>query len=90
MSDSDIFEGFSFHSSIGIDFELDGSRRFVSRLPNTRRARSMFAEAGNDLLVHKTNRCLWKISDDKQSIEPVFGTDVLSDEDVQEAMKEIE
>jgi hypothetical protein len=88
MSDGDIFDNFSWHSSIGIDFTLDGDRRFVSRIPNSKKARSMFADAGKGLLIHKTSQCLWKISEDKKCIEPVFGTDVLTEEDVAEAMKE--
>jgi hypothetical protein len=88
MPNDDIFENFSWHSSIGIDFTLDGDRRFVSKIPNSKKARSMFADGGNGLLIHKTSRCLWRISDDKKCIEPVFGTDVLTDEDVAEAMKE--
>ena len=87
MAKEDVFEGFTWHSAIGIDATLDG-KRFVSRIPKTKRAMSLFEAAGNDLLIHKTSRCLWKLSDDKKYIEPVFGTDVLTDEDVAEAMKE--
>jgi len=43
---------------------------------------SMFIAASDGLLIHKTTKCLWRISDDKKSIEPVFGSDVLSDEEV--------
>lgn len=88
MSKENIFENFSWHSSIGIDCSIAGDKRFVTRLPNTREARSMFVTAGNDLLIHKTTRCLWKISDDKQGIEPVFSNDVLSEDEVKEAMQE--
>lgn len=84
----DFFDGFNWHSSIGIDSEIDGRRRFVTRLPNTRQARGMFASAGGHLLIHRTTRALWKVSDDKKSIEPVFDTDVLSEEDVKAAMSE--
>ena len=83
-----ILEGFCWHSSIGIDSSLDGNKRFVTKMANCKQARSMFMAAGN-LLIHKTTRCFWKISDDKMSIEPVFSSDVLSDEEVAEAMKEI-
>jgi len=84
----DIFEGFSWHSSIGIDCALDGNKRFVTRLPNTRSARSMFIASGNNLLIHKTTKCLWRLSDKKDFIEPVFSNDVLTEEDVTEAMAE--
>lgn len=82
MSD-DIFEGFHWHSSIGIDVELDGRKKFVTRIPNTRKARSMFI-ACNNLLIHKTTKALWKISDDEKSIEPIFPTDILTEDDLQE------
>jgi hypothetical protein len=87
MPKNDIFDDFHWHSSIGIDASLVGNRRFVTRLPHTRRAMSMFEAAGNDLLVHKTTRCLWKISDDKKAIEPVFSNDVLTEEEVMEMME---
>jgi len=83
----DVLEDFTWHSAIGIDCALDG-KRFVTRLKNSRRILSMFEASGNDLLIHKTTRCLWKISDDKQYIEPVFGNDVLTEDDVHEAMAE--
>lgn len=81
MSANDVFEGFNWHSSIGIDSSLDGNKQFVSRLPNTVTARSLFAEAGSNLLIHKTTRCLWKVSDDKKAIEPVFSSDVLTEDE---------
>jgi hypothetical protein len=85
--DGDIFEGFCWHSSIGIDSNLDGQKVFVTRLPNNKQAKTMFTAAGGNLLVHKTTRCLWKLSDDKKTIEPVFSSDVLSMEEVKEAME---
>ena len=88
MKEDDIFENFNWHSSIGIDCSLIWNKRFVTRMPNTIEARSMFVSAGNDLLIHKTTKCLWKMSDDKQSIEPVFGNDVLTEDEVREAMEE--
>ena len=84
---ADILEDFTWHSAIGIDCALDG-KRFVTRLPRTRKALNMFDAAGNDLLIHKTTKCLWRMSDDKKHIEPVFGNDVLTDDEVSEAMKE--
>jgi len=84
----DIFEGFTWHSSIGIDFALDGSKEFVTRLPNSRKARSLFTASSDNTLIHKTTKALWKITDDQQAIEPVFATDVLSVEDCDGAMEE--
>ena len=85
---SDIFENFNWHSSIGIDETLAGNKRFVTRVPNTASVRRMFIAAGDDILIHKTTRCLWKISDDNKSIVPVFSHDVLTEDEVTEAMEE--
>jgi hypothetical protein len=87
MGKEDVFEGFGWHSSIGMDCALDGSTRFVTRLPNNIQARSMFVAAGKNFLIHKTTRCLWKLSDDNKTIEPVFSSDVLTDDDVKAAME---
>ena len=88
MSKDDIFEGFTWHSSIGVDYTINGTRRFIARLPATKKALSMFVVAGKNLLIHKTTRCLWRMSDDKKFIEPVFSSDVLTEEDVKAAMEE--
>ena len=80
-------EGFSWHSSIGLDSTLDGNKRFVMKLSNDKQARSMFIAAGDDLLIHKTTMCLWKLSKDKTFIEPQFSSDVLSEEEVKMAME---
>jgi hypothetical protein len=84
----DIFEGFSWHSAIGIDFGVDGNKRFVTRMANCKAARAMFIQSGDTTLIHKTTKCLWKFSEDKKSIEPVFSTDVLTEDEVREAMEE--
>jgi hypothetical protein len=84
----DIFEGFSWHSSIGIDSNFDASKRLVSRLASTPRVLSMFLASGDNLLIHKTTRALWRLSQDKKFIEPTFDTDVLGEEEVREAMSE--
>jgi len=80
----DIFEMFDWHSGIGIDDALVNNRKFVTRMANTRRARSHFITAGDNLLVHRATKALWRISDDGNSIEPVFETDVLSEDDLKE------
>jgi len=84
----DIFEGFCWHSSIGIDSNLEGNKRFVTRMPYDKHASSMFIAVGNNLLIHKTTRCLWKLSDDKKTIIPTFDSDVLSADDVKAVMEE--
>jgi hypothetical protein len=88
----DIFDKFSWHSSIGIDEALDGSRRFVTRLPNTAATRRHFQAAarGENFLVHKTTKSLWRMSEDKKSIEPLFPTDILSEDQAREIMEENE
>lgn len=88
MPRDDVFDGFNWHSSIGIDSSLAGNKRFLTRLPATRVAMSMFIVAGENFLIHKTTRCLWKMSEDKKSIEPVFSRDVLTEDDVKAAMEE--
>lgn len=89
---SDIFEKFSWHSSIGIDDSIEGGRRFVTRIPNTAGARRHFAAAagGKNFLIHKTTKSLWKMSEDNKMIEPVFPTDILTEEQVKEIMEEDE
>lgn len=84
----DIFDGFTWHSSIGIDIALNGNKQFVTRLPNTIRARSMFTASSDNMLIHKTTKALWQITDDKASIEPVFATDVLTEDDCRDFMEE--
>ena len=85
----DILEGFCWHSSLGISGYMtgDGNERFITRMANTKEARSQFVKAGDDLLIHKTTKCLWKLSDDKRSLVPVFASDVLSEEEALEACK---
>lgn len=74
----DIFTGFCWHSSIGIDSTLEGNKRFVTKIPVSREAMSSFIVVGNNHLIHKSTKCLWKFSEDKKSIIPEFDSDVLS------------
>jgi hypothetical protein len=76
----DIFDNFAWHSTIGIDEALEGNKQFISKLPNTKIARKEFIATSDDanFLIHKTTKSLWRISEDKQSIEPLFPTDVLT------------
>ena len=88
----DIFDNFAWHSSIGIDEALDGSRRFVTRLPNTAATRKHFVAAarGENFLVHKTTKALWRMSEDQKTIEPLFPTDILSEDQAREIMEDEE
>lgn len=85
----DIIDSFSWHSSIGIDDSLDLNKKFVTRLAASHSNLGMFAVAGEDLLVHKTTKALWKFSEDRKTIEPVFGSDILTAEEL-EALDEEE
>jgi len=85
---NDIFKDFVWHSAIGIDMDLDGNKKFVTRVANTKEARRMFVASGDSLLIHKTTKALWKFSEDNKCIEPVFSADVLTEDEVREAMEE--
>ena len=77
-----------WHSSIGFKkLENRVVRKYVAGLPINSRVMSMFASAGRDVLIHKTTKCLWRMSKDGKSIEPVFANDVLTVDDVKVAME---
>jgi hypothetical protein len=84
----DLFEQFLWHSAIGIDSSLAQNKRFVSRMPFTARTRGMFVAGEGNVLIHRTTRALWKLSKDKKTIEPVFDTDILGEDEVKAAMSE--
>ena len=77
-----VFDEFYWHSAIGIDEELNVNKNFVVKMANTDNNRSNFIQAGDNLLVHKTTQALWRITDDMDSIEPVFGSDILTEDDI--------
>jgi hypothetical protein len=81
-------ENIGWHSSLGLkSLEDRVARRFIASLPVNTRVMAMFASAGRDVLVHKTTKCLWRMSKDGKSIEPVFANDVLTEDDVRQAME---
>jgi len=80
---SDVFERFTWHSSIGIDDSIKDSKKFVSRIANTKEAMVGFVVAGENLLIHKSTKALWKISEDGKYIEPVFDEDILTEDDLE-------
>jgi len=86
---SDFFDDFSWHSSLGIDDSVSQKKKFVASVPNTEGYRKMFIANGSATLIHKTTKSLWKLSDDNSSIEPVFPADILSEDDVRQAMEDI-
>jgi hypothetical protein len=76
---------FEWHSAIGVDSIASGQRPVVRRLRNTRQARGMFhAASAGKFLIHKTSQALWRVSDDGKAIEPVFDSDVLTEDDLKE------
>jgi hypothetical protein len=60
-----------------MDAELGVSKKSIRRLANTPQVRLSFYTAGENFLIHKSKKALWKVSDDGKSIEPVFSSDVL-------------
>lgn len=81
----EFYDDFVWHSAIGIDDTMNGNKKFYTKLPNNKRARGMFIIAADGkLLIHKTSQALWRVSQDGKSIEPVFNTDVLTEEDLGE------
>ncbi len=86
---SDFFDEFSWHSSLGIDDANSKEKKFVASVPNTDEYRRMFIAKGGTTLIHKTTKSLWKLSDDNGSIEPVFPADILSEDEVRQAMEDV-
>lgn len=70
-----------WHSSMD---NFEGQKSFCNSLPNNKKAKRMFiATDSGKLLIHKTTRALWRVSEDGKAIEPVFDTDVLSEQDIE-------
>ena len=84
----EIIDNFSWHSSIGVDSISRGTKKLVRSIQNNKTARSMFynASCGN-FLIHKTSQALWRVSEDGKAIEPVFDSDVLTEEDLNKKCK---
>lgn len=79
----DIFSNFEWHSSCPLDTEFGVSRNAIRRLANSTKNRMAFLPAGDKFLIHKSKKALWKISEDGNSIVPVFATDVLDESDME-------
>ena len=84
------FTNMSWHSAIGLDSVFQKSKRFIASIPSdSEYVGKMFRSAGSGgqkkgLLIHKTRKSLWRFSKDSKRIEPVFASDVLSLEDLEE------
>ncbi len=82
VMNNEMFDNFFWHSSIGID-ETINTDRFVTKLAYTDSNLSEFIARGDDLLIHKATKALWKKSEDGLSIEAVFSSDVLTSEELE-------
>ena len=78
---NDMFEDFSWQVSIGIDSVINSNKKFYSRMANTKKALNMFIAVNEKVLVHKSSKALWKISEDGKFIEPVFDGNIIPAED---------
>jgi hypothetical protein len=78
----DFLEKFHWHSSIGIDDSLENNKRFVTKIANNQANMMSFEAAGENYLIHKTTNALWRKSECGNFIEPVFGSDILTDDDL--------
>ena len=76
-----VFDDFYWHAAIGMDEELNVNKNFVVKMANTEENRGHFIKAGDNLLIHKTTQALW-ITDDEGSIVPVFGSDILTEDEI--------
>jgi hypothetical protein len=85
----DFMSSFRWHSCIGLDHLFRGGEQDVRSLPvSSNYVKKMFVAAGRGagnrgLLIHRTKRCLWKMSKDNSYIEPVCHSDVLTLDDLQ-------
>ena len=82
-----------WHSAIGFDIVDESNQRKKVAVLNSSENRSMFEAAGHpsqvrvasgsgstpgELLIHRSSRALWKVSDDGQRIEPAFSDDIIT------------
>ena len=79
----ELFDDFQWHSSVGLD-ELPTEKDFVAKLANTPLNMQMFIAGGDKCLIHKSTKALWMKSEDGESLIPVFGSDVLTKEEVEQ------
>lgn len=91
ISDSDDFTvSYGWHSSTGLDPSMGPKRRILANMPVAHEyTKLMFRNAGcdyngNNILIHKTRNCLWKFDDSGKKIIPMFASDILTAEDLQE------
>jgi len=82
-----------WHSAIGFDIIDESNQKRKASIINNEGNRSQFEPAGypsqvrvasgsasspGELLIHRSSRALWKISDDGNRIEPAFSDDIIT------------
>jgi len=82
-----------WHSAIGFDIIDESNQKRKASIVNNEGNRSQFELAGypsqvrvasgsasfpGELLIHRSSRALWKISDDGKRIEPAFSDDIIT------------
>ena len=81
-----------WHSAIGFDVVDESNQRKKIAVLNNDENRSLFETAGypsqvrvasgssapGELLIHRSSRALWKVSDDGRRIEPAFSDDIIT------------
>lgn len=77
------FSDFTWHSALGIDDVINSKKRFVASLSvDDERVSRLFFAHGKQFMIHKATNALWKKTSEN-TIEPVFGSDVLTNEDLE-------
>ena len=82
-----------WHSAIGFDIVDSSNQRNKVAMENTTENREMFDSAGHpsqmrtassnggvpgELLIHRSSRALWHVSEDGKRIEPAFSDDIIT------------
>lgn len=72
---TDIFEDFHWHSSYSPS-KATSKKRIIRSLPAKYADSKSFQRVGSgSMLIHRPTAALWKFSDDKKTIVPVFQDD---------------
>lgn len=79
----DFFKDYSWHSSLQINDNIRGKKK-IARLTNNKTNRNRFLRVAkdSDFLIHKATKALWKVSDDGESLVPVFEDDILTQDNL--------
>ena len=79
----DFFDEYHWHSSLEINEQIKG-KKIIKKLTASQKNKNRFLKLANNsnFLIHKSTKELWRISDDGNSIEPVFPDDILTEENL--------